>query len=43
MLRLARGERAVQEAHFELFTVTETLKLAEIQDFKNLNAISKKK
>jgi len=39
MLRLARGERAVQDKHFEFFTVAETLKMAEILNFSNFEAI----
>jgi len=30
VLRLARGERAVQDEHFELLTVAKTSKMAEI-------------
>jgi len=42
VLGLAQGERAVQDEHFELFTVTETLKMAEIWNFQNFDKIYQK-
>jgi len=42
VLGLAQGERAVQDEHFELFTVTETPKMAEIWNFQNFDKIYKK-
>jgi len=35
VLRLARDGKAAQDEHFERFTVTETQKITEIQNFKN--------
>lgn len=43
MFKLARGEWAVQQEHFKISTVTETRKMVEIQNFKNLYTISEKK
>jgi len=42
VLRLARDEKAVQDKHFELFTVVKTPKIAEIRNFQNLDNVSKK-
>jgi len=39
---MARGERAVQGEHFELFTVAESPKMAEIRNFQNFDANFKK-
>jgi len=39
-LQLATGESAVIDEHFELFTVSETPKIAEIQNFQNFDTIS---
>jgi len=36
VLRLAQGEKAVQDEHFEVFTVSETPKMAKIRNFQNL-------
>jgi len=43
VLRLAGGERAIKDEHFELFTIVETPKMAEIQRFQFFSAISQKK
>jgi len=42
VLGLAQGERAVQDEHFELFTVTEIPKMSEIWNFQNFDKIFKK-
>jgi len=42
VLGLAGGERLVQNEHFELSTVAETSKIAEIRNFQNFDKISKK-
>jgi len=43
VLRLAPGEKVVQDEHFELFTVAETLKIAEILQFPTKSWIPKHK
>jgi len=43
VLRIARGERTVQDDHFELFTVAEIPKIREIRNFLNVEEISTKK
>jgi len=43
VLRIARGERAVQDEHFELFTVAEIPKMTELSNFQNLRQVSKTK
>jgi len=43
VLRVARGERAVQDEHFELFTEAKTLKMTDIQDFQNFDVNFQKK
>jgi len=42
VLKLARGERVVQDEHFGLFTAAEIPKIAEIRNFQIFYAISKK-
>jgi len=43
VFRLAGGERAIQNQHFRLFPVAETLKMTDIGNFQNFDAVYKKK
>jgi len=43
VFRVARGEIAVQDKHFKLFTVVETRKMAEIRNFQNFDVNLQKK
>jgi len=43
VFRVARGERAVQDKHFELFTAAETQKMTKIRNFQNFDVNFQKK